>query len=464
MVFADTIAALATAPGRSALAIVRVSGPEAVAVVDRCFGGRLASVASHTAHVGVVRHPETGERLDEAVVTVFRAPRSATGEDVVEVTTHGGDLASALVLDALSAAGARPARPGEFTMRAFLNGKRDLTQAEAVADLIYASSVQAHRVALAHLTGDYARHLGDLRTALLDLAALVELELDFADEDVTFADRDALAALLARARATVSDLVASYRTGAVLRDGLRVALVGRPNAGKSTLLNALVGHDRAIVSPTPGTTRDEIEAEVELGGIRVRFVDTAGLRATDDAIEAEGVRRADARARSADVLVYACDLTRASDSVGALDADERAWLAGVVRERPERPVVVVATKRDLAPGALLPEVDGIAAVLPVAAAVSDDPGVQALGSQLVEIALADARDERPVVTNARHQHHLRDALAALERADVLLLTNGTGDLLALDLRAALDALGEITGAITRDDVLGTIFGRFCIGK
>ena len=457
MLPSDTIAAIATAPGRAALAIVRVSGPDAVAIVDRCVGGRIARAESHTAHVVAVRHPEAGERLDEAVVTVFRAPRTATGEDVVEVTTHGGDLAPALVLDALVAAGARPAEPGEFTMRAFLNGKRDLTQAEAVADLIHASSRRAHRVAMHHLTGDYARHLGVLRDALVDTAALVELELDFGDEDVTFANRADLAALLDRTAATLDDLLASYRTGAVLRDGVAVALVGRPNAGKSTLLNALVGHERAIVSPTPGTTRDAIEAEAEIGGVRVRFVDTAGLRATDDAIEAEGVRRADAHARRADVLVYAADLTR-----GDLEADERAWLAAFRAEHPDTPVVVAATKRDLAPDAPLPFIEGTTLV-PVAAAVPDDAGVQGLGRGIVDLVAGTERDERPVVTNARHRHHLGVAREAVERAREGLATL-PGDLLALDLRIALDAIGEITGAVTRDDVLGAIFGRFCIGK
>ena len=467
----DTIAAIATAPGRAALAIVRVSGADAIGVVDRCFGGRLAAADSHTAHVGLLRHPETGERIDEVVVTLFRAPRSATGEDVAEVTTHGGDLAPALVMDALVAAGARPAGPGEFTMRAFLNGKRDLTQAEAVADLIHASSVRAHRVALAHVRGDYARHLGSLRDGLVGLAALVELELDFADEDVAFADRAALAALLDRAHGTLTDLVGSYRTGAVLRDGFGVALVGRPNAGKSTLLNALVGHDRAIVSPTPGTTRDDIEAEAELGGVRIRFVDTAGLRETGDAVEAEGVRRARARAARADVLVYACDLTRATTGGDALnadgfDADERAWLADYRRAHPETPVVIAATKRDLAPGAPLPGVDGVSATIGLAAAVPGDDGVRRLVGVLVRLALGADRDERPVVTNARHQHHLSVALAAVERARAALgIDAGTGgDLLALDLRAALDALGEITGAVTRDDILGAVFSRFCIGK
>ena len=447
----DTIAALATPRGASALGVVRLSGPAAVAVADRCLGGRLTGAASHTAHVGFVRGPG-GERLDQVVATVFRAPRSATGEDVVEVTTHGGDVAPALVLGALVAAGARLAAPGEFTQRAFLNGKLDLTRAEAVADLIHASARRAHRTALAHLHGDYARLLDALRAELLDTAAYLELELDFSDEDVAFADRTALADLLGRAAATLDRLLGSYRFGALVRDGVRVAILGRPNAGKSTLLNRLVGYDRAIVSPTPGTTRDEVEAEAEFDGLRFRFTDTAGLRDTADAVEAEGVRRAHARGLGADAVVYVYSL------VDGLAPDERAFVDGL--HTPERPVVLVANKRDLAPDAL-PEPG--ARVL--AATDPSDDGVEALVRALADAATAGADPEAAgTVTNARHRHHLAEARAAVGRAQAGLAAGATADVLALDLRAALDGLGAITGAVTTEDVLDGIFSRFCIGK
>ena len=448
------IAALATARGTAALALVRVSGDGAVEVAGRCFGKDLSSVPSHTAHVGYWRHPDTGARLDQVVATVFRAPHSSTGEDVVEVTTHGGDLAPALVLDALLAAGARLADPGEFTQRAFLNGKLDLTQAEAVADLIHASSRHAHRTALAQLHGDYARLLARLRDELLETAALTELELDFSEEDVAFADRTHLADLLARAEATLADLLGSYRFGRLVRDGVRVAILGRPNAGKSTLLNRLVGYDRAIVSPVPGTTRDEVEAEAEVDGLRLRFVDTAGLRDTDDAVEAEGVRRAHARAATADLVVYVYDAAE------GLTDDEHALLRRLAANA-DTPLVRVANKRDLAPDA---DVDD--GTFCLAAADPTDDGPERLAKHLAALATAEhgGAEAAQVVTNARHRQHLAAALDAVQGARAALAGNAPGDLLALDLRAALHELGAITGQVTREDVLSAIFSRFCIGK
>ena len=274
----DTIAAIATARGQAALAIVRLSGAEAVRIAASRFRGTdLTQATSHTAHVGYFLNGD-GEDVDQVVVTLFLAPRSVTGEDVVEVSCHGGDWASQHILEALVSAGARHAEPGEFTQRAFLNGKMDLAQAEAVADLIHASSSMAHRVALHQLQGRYSEQLEVLREELLNLSAFVELELDFTEEDVEFADRGQLTAVLDKATSLIRALVETYQIGEWVRDGVRVVIGGRPNAGKSTLLNALLGRDRAIVSSTPGTTRDEIEAELEIEGLRFRFVDTAGLR------------------------------------------------------------------------------------------------------------------------------------------------------------------------------------------
>ena len=454
MLSSDTIAAVATPRGTGALAIVRVSGSEAIAVVARCFRDRIIGAPSHTAHAGYLSSP-TGELLDQVVVTVFRAPSSATGEDVVEVTTHGGDVAPQLVLRALLDAGARVADPGEFTQRAFLNGKLDLAQAEAVADLIHAAAGRAHRTSVAHLRGDYSRLLDALRHELLDPAAYLELELDFSEEDVAFADRTALSALLARAEATLSELLGSYRFGALVRDGVRVAIVGRPNVGKSTLLNALVGYDRAIVSAVPGTTRDEVEAEAEIDGLRFRFTDTAGLRETEDAVEAEGVRRALARAVEADVLLYVFDV------IGSLAPAERLFLTAARAARPDVPVLLIANKADLVDT----EPDSAGAIL-CAAKVAGDPGVGAIVRAIGEAArggVADAEASR-IVTNARHRQHLAAALAAVVRARAALSSRVSADLLALDLRVALHELGAITGAITNEHVLDQIFSRFCIGK
>lgn len=457
----DTIAALATARGRAALAVVRVSGPAAIPVVAACFQGHdLATATSHTAHVGYVRS-ETGTPLDQVVATVFRAPHSATGEDVVEVSCHGGDFAPVLILQRLLAAGARMAAPGEFTQRAFLHGKLDLAQAEAVADLIHASSSLAHRASVQHLQGRYSHQLQRLRAELLELAAFVELELDFSEEDVAFADRTRLAGLLAEADRLLTDLLGSYRLGSLLRDGVQVVIAGRPNAGKSTLLNALLGRERAIVSPLPGTTRDAIEAEAEIGGLLFRFVDTAGLRDTADAIEAEGVRRAQHAIDTADVLLYLFDRST------GLHPSETAYLAHQRATRPNLPVIVVGNKCDLAPAASLPDVSGWP-LLPLSArqALDDFHALDALINTLVQTVTAGLTliDASPVVMNQRHRQHLHRAQEALRSAQHALSVHAPGDALALDLRTALHELGSITGAITNEDVLDQIFSRFCIGK
>ena len=457
----DTIAAIATARGRAALAIIRVSGPEACPLVNQRFrGADLTEVASHTAHVGYIEDAN-GQELDQVVTTVFQGPRSATGEDVVEVSCHGGDLAPQLVLDALLQAGARMAEPGEFTQRAFLNGKLDLAQAEAVADLIHASSEQAHRVSIQHLRGRYSDRLSSLREELLDLCALMELEIDFSEEDVEFADRERLTALLDTAHRLVSTLLDSYRTGELLRDGVRVVIGGRPNAGKSTLLNALVGRDRAIVSATPGTTRDEIEAEAELDGLLFRFVDTAGLRDTSDQIEAEGVRRAEASIRQADVLLYVYDQQR------GLDEDERAFLHELSDAERSVPILVVANKSDMVATSRTPDLD-VGDMLSFSAldAFDDADELDRLTTALLDQVDADLRNTEAsaVVMNKRHRQHLQEAKTAIERARTAYEQGVSSDLLTLDLREALHALGAITGEVTNEDVLGQIFSQFCIGK
>ena len=451
------IAAIATAQGTAALAIVRVAGGGAVETVARRFSrpDALREAPSHTALVGWIVDAD-GARVDQVVATVFRAPRSATGDDTVEVTTHGGSAAPQAVLRALLDAGAEPAAPGAFTQRAFLAGKLDLAQAEAVADLIHAESQAARRVAVRGLDGHLSALVGEVREALLETAALVELELDFAEEDVAFADRAQLAALLDRADGRLDALLATSRLGALVRDGVRVAIGGRPNVGKSTLLNALVERDRAIVADQPGTTRDAVEAERELDGLRFRFVDTAGLRETADAVEAEGVRRSRAEAEAADVLLYVADARTGPD------AEERASLDRLAAGRPDLPILRLAGKADLlAPGAAAP--DGW---LPVSAqrALADPSELDALRARLVDAARGGAAEASVVVANERHRRLLVRTREAVGRARAGLAAGTPGDLLALDLRAALDALGRITGAITPDDVLGAVFSRFCIGK
>jgi tRNA modification GTPase len=453
----DTIAALATARGHAALAVVRVSGPEAVRVVaSRFSNAALAEAPSHTAHVGFLLDG-AGERVDQVVVTLFRGPHSATGEDVVEVSCHGGAVVPQLVLRCLLDAGARPAAPGEFTQRAFLNGRLDLAQAEAVADLIHAQAGLAHRAALGHLQGRLSDLVGEVRGRLVETTALVELELDFAEEDVAFAGRADLARLLADTDRLLSDLLATGRLGALVRDGVRVVIGGRPNAGKSTLLNALVERDRAIVSETPGTTRDAIEAEREIDGLLFRFVDTAGLRDTADRIEAEGVRRTHQAIGTADALVYVYDAT------AGLDGGEEAFLERLAAAQPALPVLRVANKTDLMPaGAATGGAYALSAREALGAPALLAPLRRAL-LEAVASGLADA-EASALVVNERHRQHLEKARAAVRRAQAALANGTGGDTLALDLRAALHELGAVTGAVTTEDVLDAIFSRFCIGK
>ena len=454
------IVALATARGTAALAVVRVAGAGSVALVASRFSGpALAEAPGHTAHTGWIVDAG-GQRVDRVVCTVFRAPRSATGEDTVEVTTHGGDVAPQAVVRVLVAAGARPAGPGEFTQRAFLNGKLDLSEAEAVADLIHATGTRAARAAVAQMQGRVSDAVAAVRDRLVDVAALLALELDFADEDVEFADRADLARRLEEADALLAELLSSSRLGALVRDGATVVLAGRPNAGKSTLANALAGRERSIVSPLPGTTRDAVETDVEVGGLRVRLVDTAGLRETADAVEAEGTRRARAALETADAVLYV------ADAVSGLDADEVSSLADLARQRPDLPVLLVANKADLlddgTPHASL------AGALSVSArdALTEPARLDALRSALLAALRADAAgpEADAVAVNERHRGHLADAQAAVHRARAALARGTDADLLALDLRDALHALGLVTGAVTADDVLAAVFSRFCIGK
>lgn len=457
MTGSDTIAALATARGTAALAVVRVSGPEAVPVVASRFSdARLGGAAGRTVHVGWLTDAE-GERVDQVVCVVWRGPHSSTGEDVVEVTCHGGDAVAQAVLRALYDAGARPAQPGEFTQRAFLNGKLDLAQAEAVADLIHAESRLGQRTALGQLQGRVSEAVAGVRASLVQTAALVELELDFGEEDVEFADRTALRDLLTEADALLTELVSSARLGALVRDGVRVVIGGRPNAGKSTLLNALVGEDRAIVSPTPGTTRDAIEAEAEIGGLWFRFTDTAGLRETADAIEAEGTRRARAAIDRADALVYVADATR------GLDAEEETFLADLRERRPDLPVLCLANKADLV-GDAAP--DGFDHVVSARWALAEPARLDALRAALLGTVRADlaGAEAGAVAVNERHRRHLDAARAAVRRSRAALDQGSGGDTLALDLRAALHELGQVTGEVTTEHVLDAVFSQFCIGK
>jgi tRNA modification GTPase len=453
----DTIAAIATPPGEGGIAVLRVSGPDAIIVVDQRFRSSeaLSAAATHTAHVGVIVD-ERGTRVDQVICTIFRAPHSYTGEDVVEVSCHGGTYTSRRILELLIEAGARMAQPGEFTKRAFLNGKMDLAQAEAVAELIRARSEAARRTSLEQLTGRLSREVETLRRSLIDAIGLLELELDFAEDGYEFLDRTKVQRLLNNAKSVVERLLRSYAAGKVYRDGVKLVLTGAPNAGKSSLLNALLKESRAIVADVPGTTRDVIEEGLLIGGILFRVVDTAGLRATEDPVEREGVERAYAQLRSADVVIWVIDLF-----MPVLPTKEAVESIG------RSHLILALNKSDAVPVGL-PDPDGVdrhGRVLRISAKTGE--GIHQLEKEMLAVAIGGETPDTPegaTVTNSRHYDILQRSNRSLTLALESFESGRTGEFLAVDLREALNALGELTGEVTTEDIMNEVFSKFCIGK
>lgn len=454
---ADTIAAIATPLGEGGLAVIRISGPAALVVADRCFqpSGKSSlkpSVApTHTIHYGHIER--AGRIIDEVLVAVMRAPRTFTREDVVEITCHGGLLPAKLVLDTVLAGGGRLAEPGEFTRRAFLNGRLDLAQAEAVADLIHARTELALAAANEQLAGQLSRRIHKLRDDLIQTLAHVEAHIDFPDEDIAPATKDQLLARLERGLAFMEELLRTASEGQILRRGIRVAIVGRPNAGKSSLLNQLLGHDRAIVSPIAGTTRDTIEETASIRGLPFNFIDTAGLREGGDVIEAEGIRRSRASLATAEVILHVLDLSE------PLTRDDEAHLA----EFAEKKSLLVLNKVDLPRRLVLPS--NLAAPALEVCCVTG-AGLEALKDALKAAVWAgDIKAEMlQVMINSRHEHALQRARAATAHTLEAFRAGLTLELAAMDLRIAVNAVGEIVGKTTTEDLLDSIFSQFCIGK
>ncbi|MBE0643649.1 MAG: tRNA uridine-5-carboxymethylaminomethyl(34) synthesis GTPase MnmE [Bacteroidetes bacterium] len=452
----DTIAAIATPPGTAGLSVIRLSGDRAVELAAAVFtGADLTEVETHTVHYGRLEDAD-GRFVDEVMATVFRAPRSYTGEDSVEFSCHGGTVVTQGVLESVLARGVRHAEPGEFTRRAFLNGRIDLVQAEAVADLIHAQSRDAHLASLRQLEGVLSTHVRQIREQLVHAASMLELSLDFVEEDVAFMTPGDLQRLIAGARQQLQRALDSFGSGRLIREGVRVALLGRPNVGKSSLMNALLGSDRAIVTDVPGTTRDFIEEAVLLRGELFRFIDTAGLRATSDTVEREGIARTHAIARQADVVCLLSEAAEGKAGHGALDILTQF-------ERSDQQVLRLYTKCDL-----IDEVECAALSndgVPVS--VRDLTRLEPLRDALVVIAQgmrAPSELGSVMVTNTRHAECLRKSLEGLRRAEAALVEGRTEEFVALDVREAIDALGEMIGEVTSDDVLNGIFARFCIGK
>lgn len=449
------IAAIATAVREGGIAVIRISGKGAIEKADECFQGKsLTSAKSHTVHYGKIIR-KNGDVADEVLATVFRNPKSYTGEDTVEISCHGGVLVTQAVLEAILDRGVRGAEPGEFTQRAFLNGKMELSQAEAVADLIHAKSAKAIDAAHQQLEGKLGEHIKNFRQQIIDATAMVELELDFIEEDVEFANKEQLKQLLADLDSEIGRLLDTYETGRLVKDGIKTVFIGRPNAGKSTLLNTLVGKERAIVTEIAGTTRDTIDADWSYDGLLFKLIDTAGLRKTEDIIEAEGVKRSQKAFEQADLVVYLRDLTL------SMDANERDEIAEFQKQAKEVPFLLVGTKLDLAKQA---NDERISYDLKISA--PEDKNIDLLKKLMKQRALEskDYDTSSLLVTSTRHRDALQKARENVRSAIGALEQGMTGDFLSIDLRAALKELGTITGEITTEDLLDSIFSRFCIGK
>ncbi len=447
----DPICALATANGIGAIAMIRTSGPQAKNLVSKLFSKDLSAQKTHTVHLGWISNL-SGERIDEVLITLFDDGKSFTGEESVEIACHGSIYIQQQILQALGSVGFRMAEPGEFTQRAFLNGRMDLSQAEAVADLIASQSKNAHEIALKQLRGTFSNELQELREKLIHFASLIELELDFSEEDVEFADRTALNNMVADVLRIVRRLAASFELGNAIKQGVPVAIVGAPNTGKSTLLNQLLGEERSIVSNIAGTTRDVIEETLNIDGILFRLIDTAGIRETTETIEALGIERSQQKIQQAKIVLCLAD---ASDSEN-LDETE-SWVKELRGKHPEKHVLLLTNKIDLDTSRLSDSLQ-ISALTGV--------GMTELKAQLVEKVLGDFKvQEETIVSNARHFEALQKTDEALSKAQEGLQIGTTGDFIAMDIRTAMRHLGNITGHIDVDtDILGAIFSKFCIGK
>ena len=497
----DTIAAPATAAG-GALCVVRVSGPRAIDICDTIFRGRttLAAAKTASAHYGSIADTTAGV-IDEAIVTIFRAPHSYTGEDSVEISVHGSSYVVRALMQALARAGARPARAGEFTRRAFLAGRMDLAQAEAVADMIASSSRAAHAVAATQMRGAYSHELQELRRQLLDITSLLELELDFSEEDVEFADRTQLDTLLRRTHDKVAALARSFALGNALKEGVAVAIVGSPNVGKSTLLNRLAGEERAMVSDIAGTTRDTVEARINIDGVDYRFIDTAGVHQTDDKLELMGIDRTRQALEKARIVLWITTADEPGSNIGSnignkvdsnigsnvgsnvgnpsghnvhntpdTEAALKAEFAAAtgIELTSEQILYLIINKIDLQPhteSASAVTAEGTEDKYTIRLSAKTGEGIRTLVAALARSVDATAayRGEA-IVTNQRHYHALCEALTALDAALDGLHHGLTSELLSEDIRAAINHLGEITGEITSDDILQNIFSKFCIGK
>jgi tRNA modification GTPase TrmE len=449
----DTIVALATPPGIGAIGVIRVSGAKSFNILNELFPSKnLLSQKSHTLHVGLLKNND--DVLDEVVLSLFKNPTSYTGEDVIEISCHGSHFIQQKIIEAVITKGARMAKPGEFTQRAFLNGKLDLTQAEAVADIIASNTEASKNAAIKNMRGGFSSSLKKLREELIKFSALIELELDFSQEDVEFADRTALKNLISDLQFQTNSLIQSFSLGNVIKNGVQVAIIGKPNAGKSTLLNALLNEERSIVSDIAGTTRDTVEEILNIDGILFRLIDTAGIRHhTHDAIEQMGVQRSLEKMQQADVVIYLFD-------VNDMQPEELAIIEGNLRKDGLN-YIFVGNKTDIQANRLQSNLP--AGVIFISA--KEQSGILTLKTKLKDVVVKeDINTESVIVTNARHVEALQKLFASLADVAAGLNENKSGDLISLDIRESLHYLGLITGEVTTEEQLDFIFSKFCIGK
>ncbi|EHQ43943.1 tRNA modification GTPase MnmE [Myroides odoratus] len=463
MILQDTIVALATPSGAGAIAIIRVSGKDAITLVNGIFKSiknkDLTKQKTHTLHLG---HIVDGERvLDQVLISVFKNPHSYTGEDTIEISCHGSTFIQQQIIQLCLRKGAKMAQPGEFTMRAFLNGKLDLSQAEAVADLIASDNEASHQIAMQQMRGGFSNEIALLREQLLNFASLIELELDFSEEDVEFADRTQFKALIDRIEFVLKRLIDSFAVGNVIKNGIPVAIVGEPNVGKSTLLNALLNEERAIVSDIAGTTRDTIEDELVIDGIGFRFIDTAGIRETKDVVESIGIQKTFEKIEAAQVVIYLIDGGQLTNqSIEQINIE----LEKLKNKYPLKPLLVVCNKQDLLSAEQIALIQSKIDNLMLMSAKAN-LGIEELKQTLLGFVNTGAlRNNETIVTNTRHYDSLLKALEEIEKVKWGLQTNLSADLMAIDIRQALYFFGEITGQVTNDELLGNIFANFCIGK
>ena len=455
----DTIAAIATPVGIGGISVIRISGNDAFTTTDSLFRGSttVRNARSHTIHFGAIIDPVSRETIDTVLVSVFHNPSSFTGEDVVEISSHGGYFVSQKILSLLYKSGARPAEPGEFTLRAFLNDKLDLAQAEAVADIIHSKTERAHKTSIDQLSGKLSKAVQQLREEILTICSLLELELDFSQEGIELTDKNTLLIKLSTIQKSILNLSSSYQEGKVIKEGIKVALVGKPNAGKSSLLNVLLQEERAIVSEIPGTTRDTIEESILLDGVEFIFNDTAGLRESTDSIELEGIRRTTKVIDTSDVILLLIDGSKS-------ESEEQIKEFHAISEeyKKNKSVLWVFNKSDIKNDSV--KFSNIEAPIWISCKTHD--GIHNLKSRLIEVSIPhhDSSVTSVTITNIRHKEALERALTSLDTAKTSIDNGLGGDFAAVDLRAALNYLGEIIGLTTPEDILNNIFSKFCIGK